>query len=58
MSAAIRCLVCDWQSRNINAVEDYHAHWCVKPDELEVSDKDWSDFLGRLAHPSLGGDAA
>lgn len=58
MSAEIRCLICHWQSRNINAIEDYQAHWCVKAEELEVSDADWEAFLGRISHPSLGGDAA
>jgi len=58
MSAAIRCLICHWQSRNVNAIEDYQAHWCVKDEELEVTDKEWSDFLGRISHPSVGGDAA
>ena len=57
MSAAIRCLICHWQSENINAVEDYQAHWCVKAEELEVSDADWEAFLTRNAHPAPGGAA-
>ena len=57
MSAAIRCLICDWQSRNIDAVEDYQSHWCVKPEELNVSDADWEAFLSRNAHPTSGGAA-
>ncbi len=60
MSAAIRCLICHWQSRetDIDVIEAYNSHWCVNADELEVSDADWEDFLGRISHPSLGGDAA
>lgn len=60
MSAAIRCLICHWQSRQsgVDAIEAYRSHWCVNADELEVTDQEWTDFLGRISHPSMGGDVA
>jgi len=59
MSAEIRCLVCHWQSRQpADAIEDYKAHWCVKSEELEPTDEQWEIALGRLMHPSMGGDVA
>jgi len=59
MSAEIRCLICHWQSRRpADAIEAYKAHWCVKADELEVTDAEWESFLGRISHPSVGGDVA
>ncbi|MBU6330286.1 MAG: hypothetical protein KGR18_10095 [Acidobacteria bacterium] len=59
MSAQIRCLACHWQSRQgDDAIEAYMTHWCVTADELEVTDEDWQAFLGRLQHPSMGGDVA
>ena len=58
MSASVQCIRC---GGNFADAELYIAHLdgrCVCADDLTVTDTDWDAFLGRLMHPSNGGDVA
>jgi hypothetical protein len=60
MSAEIRCVFCAWRSLKSGemAAQEFIEHRCFPKGMTEPTDEQWKIALGRLLHPSMGGDVA